>query len=83
MIEIFRRPQHHTKANIQYNFIIQKTFKVCILSCQRASVPFSTGPGGKEIRDKYEDTGRVISQQIINNSCIDEGACYSNCEHEH
>ena len=50
MIEIFRRPQHHTKANIQYNFIIQKTFKVCILSCQRASVPFSTGPGGKELR---------------------------------
>ena len=49
MIEIFRRPQHHTKANIQYNFIIQKTFKVCILSCQRASVPFSTGPGGKEL----------------------------------
>ena len=47
MIEIFRRPQHHTKANIQYNFIIQKTFKVCILSCQRASVPFSTGPGGE------------------------------------
>ena len=53
MIEIFRRPQHHTKANIQYNFIIQKTFKVCILSCQRASVPFSTGPGGKELR-KYK-----------------------------
>ena len=51
MIEIFRRPQHHTKANIQYNFIIQKTFKVCILSCQRASVPFSTGPGGKELRE--------------------------------
>ena len=49
MIEIFRRPQQHTKANFQYNFIIQKTFKVCILSCQRASVPFSTGPGGKEL----------------------------------
>ena len=53
MIEIFRRPQHHTKANIQYNFIIQKTFKVCILSCQRASVPFNTGPGGKELSTKY------------------------------
>ena len=50
MIEIFRRTQQHTKANFQYNFIIQKTFKVCILSCQRASVPFSTGPGGKELR---------------------------------
>ena len=49
MIEIFWRPQQHTKANFQYNFIIQKTFKVCILSCQRASVPFSTGPGGKEL----------------------------------
>ena len=52
MIEIFRRPQQHTKANFQYNFIIQKTFKVCILSCQRASVPFSTGPGGKELREE-------------------------------
>ena len=50
MIEIFRRPQQHTKANFQYNFIIQKTFKVCILSCQRASVQFCTGPGGKELR---------------------------------
>ena len=61
MIEIFWRPQQHTKANFQYNFIIQKTFKVCILSCQRASVPFSTGPGGKELR---------LFTIIIKNECM-------------
>ena len=57
MIEIFWRPKQHTKANFQYNFIIQKTFKVCILSCQRASVPFSTGPGGKELRKLWCSLG--------------------------
>ena len=68
MIEIFRRPQHHTKANIQYNFIIQKTFKVCILSCQRASVPFSTGPGGKELIH--------ITDSTINNKLVHHISCY-------
>ena len=65
MIEIFRRPQQHTKANFQYNFIIQKTFKVCILSCQRASVPFSTGPGGKELRDREIIQYRLLRDREI------------------
>ena len=69
MIEIFWRPQQHTKANFQYNFIIQKTFKVCILSCQRASVPFSTGPGGKELMQTYKRQEKA-SPSVLNFLCF-------------